>query len=156
VSIALRAQLLVATLTAVAAAVIVPEFRHVFLGLWLLAVLTYALAAVVSSAWGLVGRRPSAIDVALAPTNRRPGRPADLVRCERIFGWGSYASSDFDDTVRPALRALINARLETDGAASPPADELHVLLGDTPAEAVYGRVVTSRDLERIVEQMEAL
>ncbi len=159
------AQLVAATLGAAVAAWILPEVRYLIAGLWVLVLLIAALATAVARTHRIVARPPSVLDTALTTVDQRPPRPADLVRCERIFGWGSYSAKDFDDTARPALRALIGARLEPGPEASGPEprpgadgpdNELKALLGRTSAEKLYGRWVTSEDLDRIVSAMERL
>lgn len=145
---------------AVAALTTFPGRAALILALWILALVACGLSASLAIVRGLGKRSTSRFEQAVAARHEKAARPEDLRRSERVCGWEIYAPRDFDFHVRPLLKELIVFRLE-DGGGSPRDatlndPELRALAGPRSAEDIYGRAMTTADLERIIGRIETL
>lgn|GEM_PF-6949160 len=139
---------------AVAAVIVFPTRVETVVVGWASAVLVWAAVECSGAIRKLMPGSSSLFESLLERPRRTLQRPADLERCERLLAWGRYSPRDFDHHVRPVLAGLLRHRLETSTASLDP--ELAALLAGTPAEDIYGKGVSTRDLERIVLSIEAL
>ena len=142
-----------------------PGFRLGAATTWGLSVLVYGLIWSGLQVRGMAAHGRSPLDQILRPPVGKRSRPADLVRCERIFGQKVYTPTDFDHSIRPTLRTLIHHRLalDRDGAGGEGKsadgaldDELTGLIGKAPAEALYGRDLVTADIERMLGRIEVM
>jgi hypothetical protein len=148
----------VATCASLGALALWPDRSHAIVAAWALAMLTWGLLRAVGGARLLTSGR-SEFDKALATPAHRPVRPEDLARCERIFGWKAYPARDFDHHVRPLLRELLEHRVgeaARSGAVLELGPELRALSEGAGAEASFGAVVATEDVERIIRGIEEL
>jgi hypothetical protein len=148
------------------AGTVYPAQRELIAAVTIVVLLAACLLALNARVRGLVAPRRSRFEDALRASERRPGRPDDLERCERGLGWRVYSPRDFDHHVRPLLRALILHRVkdrlgidleavETPAAGAVDA-ELLALAGGEKADALYDRNIDTRDIARVVGRLEAL
>jgi len=146
------------SIVAAIAALTLPSYRVMVLIAWTLAVLGAGLLVSNAAIFRLIQGR-SSFEAALRPRPRTPERPADLVKCERAFGWKIYGAKDFDHHVRPQLREMIRHRLRMRGTGatlSPLPQSLEQILGARPAEDIYETNLTTADISLIVAQIEVL
>lgn len=162
----MRSALLLTVLTVAAWTVgyIRPDYRLGAATTWGLMVLVYGSVWSAVQTRGLVRRGRAPYDQILHPPSEAKRPPADLVRCERIFGRRIYSPGDFDHAVRPLLRTLIRHRLSFEHRATLDdayahevmGPELVGLAGSEPSETLYGRNLATTDIERILNQIEAM
>lgn len=137
------------------------------------AVVSAAIIAILAEAMLELTRvaRPSAAPTApdwdrfRSPASPGHIRPSDLQRLERALGWGRYSAADFNYQVRPVLRGLLVSRLrerhgvDLDAQPPPARPALSPELCETVVlrrEPTDGRVIQTRDVERLVTEIEAL
>ena len=148
----------VATCACLGALALWPDRSHAIVAAWAIAMLTWGLLRAVGSARFLAAGR-SEFDKGLETPGPRRVRPEDLARCERIFGWKTYPARDFDHHVSPLLRELIEHRVGEAGRSGTVLElgpELQALREGAAAEATYGPIVTTADVERIIGRIEEL
>lgn len=148
----------VATCASLGALALWPHRSHAIVASWAVAMLTWGLLRAVGGARHLASG-PSEFDQALATPAHRPVRPEDLARCERIFGWKAYPARDFDHHVRPLLSELLEHRVGEagrSGAVLELGPELRALREGAGAEATFGPIVATEDVERIIRGIEEL
>jgi hypothetical protein len=143
--------LVLISLAAVAAGATFPDLRGPVAAGWALIVLAYVLLVVTSSIRLLVG--DSRFERALQSLPADTERPADLTRVERSFGWKSYSARDFDHEIRPVLCSLVEPQASRRTKLDP---ELRALSSERPAAELYGNVIRTPDIERMVTKIEAL
>lgn len=156
--------LVVLTVAAWTVGYIRPGYRLGAATTWGLIVLVYGSVWAALQTRALVRRGRSPYDQTLHPPGDSKTPPADLVRCERIFGRRIYSPGDFDHAVRPLLRTLIRHRLSFEHrvtlddayAHEVMSPELVGLAGNEPSETLYGRNLATTDIERILNQIETL
>lgn len=148
----------VATCATVGAVALWPGRSHAIVAAWAVGMLAWGLLKAVGGVRVLTRGR-SEFDVALAPSSHESVRPDDLARCERTFGWKTYAARDFDHHVRPFLTELLEHRVGEAGRSGAVLElgaELQALRDETEAEDTYGATVTTDDVERIIARIEDL
>jgi hypothetical protein len=148
----------VATGAAVVALALWPGRSHVIVVAWAVGMLAWGLLKAVGNV-RVLARARSEFDDALAPSSVASVRPDDLARCERTFGWKTYAARDFDHHVRPFLTELLEHRVGEAGRSGAVLElgaELQALREKTAAEDTYGATVTTDDVERIIARIEDL
>ena len=149
----------------VASSVILPGHRETSVAAGAMTLLAVLLIEVAVLAYGLAGKSESAWarvrHVAVVDSER----PADLERIERRLGWGQYSTGDFNYRVRPLLRRLAAARLRDGHGVELEDDEARVrslvstelwdhVIAKQPPDS--GRVMTTADIGRIVDEIEGL
>lgn len=158
--------LVAVSIAAVVGMIVFPSQREVIALVWAFIGLGAGLGVLNGKARQLLSRRPSPLDRALLVHPPETQRPADLERLERTHGLRAYEPDDFDHYVRPAMRRLIVHRLRHRHGIELPrdeplaravaADELIALAGRTPASTLYGRVLRTDDIERLIRAVEEM
>jgi hypothetical protein len=134
---------------------------------WLVLVLTIALAATLAALVHAVPRRPSSFDAAFAPGRPRRARPASLERVEREVALARGTAFDVHYRLRPSVRTVAAGLLLPRGVdleRSPERaaelvgpDAWELIRPDRPAPADRAAAGMSLDaIERIAADLERL
>jgi hypothetical protein len=131
----------VLTVIALAIVIVIPTRRsEVAAGAGLIAFLGAYVVLAESVGRGVA--YGSVVDAVLRRPEPRPTRPSDLEKLERSIGWKAYDGAEFDARVRPLLADLVRHRGGTES--------------DVEAILTHTARVTTGDIERIVDHIEAL
>jgi hypothetical protein len=127
-----------------------PNARATILQVAVLLMLAIAMSELASRALPKPARRRWLLDGSLTEDAVKAHRPNDLADLERALGWRSYEAREFRNRVQPVFRELVTYRLGAKGAVPP---GLTALMDD---DAPAPDRVTTRDLTRLVDEIEAL
>ena len=105
--------------------------------------------------------KASLFDRALHVPDESPGRPADLEAVERLFGWRSYASDEFDKRIRPFVLRLADQRMMDRRGFGPTTDpeRAREFLGPELQALLLERAdmgADTRKLTALIDEVEAL
>ncbi len=143
----------------------VPAWSEVVWAGAVLVVFVVALATLTARAEGLRPAGPSAFERLLRDPHRVAPRPADLERLERLVGWRAYSQHDFDHRLRPIIIQLVARKLEIargiefDDPATLQrllSPELSALIAPSGLENDHSMIITTEDLTRLLDEIEAL
>ena len=115
-----------------------------------LTLLAIAMSELAARALPRTQRRRWLLDGTLRENVEQAHRPTDLVELENALGWGAYGPREFTNRVRPVLRELATYKLGA-GRTVPP-----TLLGVMDDDAAVPQRVTTQDIARMVDEIEAL
>jgi hypothetical protein len=161
----MRRAAVVVTVVTIAASLALPALRATIATGAGLVLLLVVAGHTVSWSASLRAPRPTMFERARAPHRELPARPPDLERLERLLGWRSYSSRDFNHRVRPLLLQLIAFKLKASHGIDPDVQpeaaarrlpvELRGLIG-TQDHSDDSGVTDTAEIDALVSCIEAL
>ena len=151
---------------ALIASLFLPAWRSLIATSALLLLFAVTALRIATSLSAARPEHPTPFELMSQTRVHRPERPPDLEGLERVLGWKTYSTRDFEHRVRPLLRRLVaykllavhGIRLEDhrEAARAVLSDDLNRAIDGPPVSPAPDSAVTTDTIARLLDDIEAI